>query len=178
LANERVGAVRNPISVPTGQTVFNSTQDALMFTSRPKFKYILGADYEINKFVFSLNNTVFGPTKFNNADYNSTDTAVEIRTDDLRTVFLTKTVTDLGVNFKASDKMSIAFNINNVLNVTPEYKIEANTSAAQALINDPANLRRINQNITFDGRYSMMTYDGFHFSQLGRMFNLSLNYKF
>ena len=32
--------------------------------------------------------------------------------------------------------------------------------------------------ITFNQRYSMMTYDGSHFSQLGTMFNLSLNYKF
>jgi len=32
--------------------------------------------------------------------------------------------------------------------------------------------------ITFNQRYSRMTYDGYHFSQLGTMFNLSLNYKF
>ena len=32
--------------------------------------------------------------------------------------------------------------------------------------------------ITFNQRYSQMTYDGYHFSQLGTMFNLSLNYKF
>jgi len=32
--------------------------------------------------------------------------------------------------------------------------------------------------ITFNDRYSRMTYDGSHFSQLGTIFNLSLNYKF
>jgi iron complex outermembrane receptor protein len=177
LQNERIGAIRNPASAGS-QTVFNSTQDALMFTSRPKFKYIFGGDYEINQWVFSLNNTVFGPTKFNNADYNSQDTAADIRTDDLRTVFLTKIVTDLGINFNATKKLSLALNVNNLFNVMPKYNIEANTSAAQALINDPSKLKRIQQNITFNGRYSNMTYDGFHFSQLGTMFNLSMNYKF
>ena len=32
--------------------------------------------------------------------------------------------------------------------------------------------------ITFDGRYSMVTYDGSQFSQLGRTFAASLNYRF
>jgi iron complex outermembrane receptor protein len=41
-----------------------------------------------------------------------------------------------------------------------------------AVTNSPSNL------ITFNQRYSQMTYDGYHFSQLGTMFNLSLNYKF
>ena len=169
LTNERTGAVRNPVSVAAGETVFNSTQDALMFTSRPKFKYILGGDYEIGKFAFSLNNTVFGPTKFRNADYSDSGLATE---------FLTKTVTDLGVNFKATDKLSIAFNINNILNVTPKFKITADTPSAQAIVNNPALLHNEWSNITFDGRYDVMTYDGFQFSQLGRMFSLSMNYKF
>lgn len=168
LFNERDGAVRNPISVPTGQTVFNATQDALMFTSRPKFKYIFGGDYEIDKFVFSLNNTVFGPTKFRNADFSD---------GGLKTTFLTKVVTDLGVNFKATDKLSIAFNVNNILNVIPKFKITADTPSAQVIVNDPVKLHNEWNNITFDGRYDIMGYDGFQFSQLGRMFSLSLNYK-
>lgn len=32
--------------------------------------------------------------------------------------------------------------------------------------------------ITFNQRYSQMTYDGYHFSQLGTLLNLSFNYKF
>lgn len=169
IANERVGAVRNPISVPSGQTVFNATQDALMFTSRPKFKYIFGGDYDISKFTFSLNNTVFGPTKFRNADYSDSGLATE---------FLTKMVTDLGVNFRATDKLSFALNLNNIFDVTPEFKITADTPSAQVIVNDPVKLLAEYNNITFDGRYDTMSYDGFHFSQLGRMFSLTMNYKF
>ena len=141
-----------------------------MFTSRPKFKYIFGGDLEISKWVFSLNNTVFGPTKFKNADYSNPG---------LSTEFKTKMVTDLGINFNATKKISIALNVNNIFNVTPEFEIKSDGSAsANAIVNDPALLHNEWKNITFDGRYDTMSYDGFHFSQLGTMFNLSMNYKF
>jgi len=169
LVNERVGDVKNPTSAGN-QTVFNATQEALMFTSRPKFKYIFGGDYEINKWVFSLNNTVFGPTKFKNADF--TDPG-------LSTVFETKIVTDLGINLNATKKLSLALNVNNLFNVLPKYNIKSDGSAsANAIVANPALLHTQDMNITFDGRYSNMSYDGFQFSQLGTMFNLSMNYKF
>lgn len=173
LENKRVGSIKNPASVtalPGNQTVFNQTQDALMFTSRPKFKYIFGGDYEVSKWIFSLNNTVFGPTKFKNADYSDVG---------LSSNFLTKMVTDLGLNFKATDKITIAFNVNNIFNVVPEFEIRSDGSAsANAIVNNPALLKNEMVNITFDGRYDVMGYDGFHFSQLGTMYNLSLNYRF
>ena len=187
LDNKIDGAVKNPRSVqllgtpayPTvagqnpalaGQTVFNQTQDALMFTSRPKFKYIYGADYQIEKWGLSLNNTVFGPTKFKNADFSNVG---------LSTNFATKMVTDLGVTYAATKKATISFNANNLFNVLPKYTVKSDGSAsANAIENNPAALKNEIANITFDGRYSQMTYDGFQFSQLGRMFSLSLNYKF
>ncbi len=187
LDNKIDGAVKNPRSVqllgtpayPTtagqnpalaGQTVFNQTQDALMFTSRPKFKYIFGGDYQLEKWGWSLNNTVFGPTKFKNADFSNVG---------LSTNFATKMVTDLGVTFSATKKATIAFNVNNLFNVKPKYTVKSDGSAsANAIVNNPALLKNEVTNITFDGRYDTMTYDGYHFSQLGTMFSLSLNYKF
>jgi iron complex outermembrane receptor protein len=172
--NERDGAVKDPESVKNltgvlaGQTVIDATQEALLFTSRPKFKYILGGDYEIGKFGFSLNNTVFGPTKFKNAGMS----------DDLRVEFLTKVVTDLGITFSATEKLTIAANINNLLNVLPEWQFKAENSNGTAIINNPTAIREQSNLVTFNQRYSQMTYDGYHFSQLGTMFNLSLNYKF
>jgi iron complex outermembrane receptor protein len=52
------------------------------------------------------------------------------------------------------------------------YKRNPTGQAILELLQTPSNL------ITFNQRYSQMTYDGYHFSQLGTMFNLSLNYKF
>ncbi len=169
LTNRTAGEINNPASVKAvNQTVFSDTQRALLFTSRPKFKYIIGADYEIGKFGFSLNNTVFGPTKFKNAGMSN----------DLRIEFLTKVVTDLGINFSATEKMTLALNVNNLFNVLPEWKFKGENAAGEALINNPTAIKEQTNLITFNGRYSQMTYDGYHFSQLGTMLNLSLNYKF
>lgn len=172
--NRTAGIVKNPDSVNAltgvlaGQSVFNDTQRALLFTSRPKFKYIIGADYEIGKFGFSLNNTVFGPTIFKN---NGLD-------ENLRIEFLTKVVSDLGVTFSATDKLTISLNVNNLLNVLPEWEFKAENAAGEAILASPAETRIQSNLVTFNGRYSQMTYDGYHFSQLGTMFNLSMNYKF
>lgn len=176
IQNERDGAVNNPTLVENaGQSVVNDTQEALFFTSRPKTKWILGANYDINKFGFSLNNTYFGMTTFKQQGLDS----------NLRTEFTPKIVTDLGINFSATDKLTLALNINNLLNVLPEWSFKAENADGQAIIDNPtiqpSGLTLIDEQsnlITFNQRYSQMTYDGYHFSQLGTMFNLSLNYKF
>ncbi len=160
LQNERISDVRN--------NSFGATLDALMFTSRPDTKWILGANYEIGKFGFSLNNTYFGKTTFKQDGLNA----------NLRTEFTPKVVTDLGITFSATEKLTLALNVNNLLNVLPEWQFKAENAAGTAILNDPAQVKNQSNLITFNQRYSQMTYDGYHFSQLGTMFNLSLNYKF
>ncbi|WP_291867503.1 TonB-dependent receptor [Maribacter sp.] len=169
IQNERDGAVKNPTLIEeAGQSVVNDTQEALFFTSRPKTKWILGANYDINKFGFSLNNTYFGKTTFQQQGLDA----------NLFTEFTPKIVTDLGVNFNATDKFTIALNINNILDVLPEWNFKSKNAAGDAILADAAQVKNQSNLITFNQRYSQMTYDGYHFSQLGTMFNLSLNYKF
>ncbi|GEM54384.1 ferric enterobactin receptor [Flavobacterium branchiophilum NBRC 15030 = ATCC 35035] len=153
---------------PVINNSFGATLNALTFTSRPESKYILGANYKIGKFDFSLNNTYFGKATFKQDGMSS----------DLRTEFIPKTVTDLGINYNASKSITIALNVNNIFNVLPKWEFKAENAAGQAIMNNPAQIRNQYNLITFNGRYSQMTYDGYHFSQLGTMFNLSLNYKF
>jgi iron complex outermembrane receptor protein len=157
--NERISPVK--------RDNFSQTLESLMFTSRPVTKWILGSNYEIGKFGFSLNNTYFGKTTFNQAGMST----------DLRTEFIPKVVTDLGITFSATNKLTIALNVNNLLNVLPEWEFKAENAAGTTLLNDPARVQKQSNLITFNQRYSQMTYDGYHFSQLGTMFNLSLNYK-
>ncbi|QCX02312.1 TonB-dependent receptor [Aggregatimonas sangjinii] len=175
IQNERDGAVNNPDLVEqAGQSVVNQTQEALFFTSRPVTKWILGANYDINKFGFSLNNTYFGKTTFFQQGLSTDDNGIF----NLRTEFIPKIVTDLGVNYNATDKFTIALNINNLLNVLPEWEFKSENAAGDAILADAAQTQNQSNLITFNQRYSQMTYDGYHFSQLGTMFNLSLNYKF
>ena len=159
----------------TEYDVLDRSNLALMFSSRPKTKWILGANYDINKFGFSLNNTYFGKTTFRQ----------KFMSDGLRTEFTPKVVTDLAINYNASEKLTLALNINNLFNILPEWGFKADDASGQAIIDDTSitssgltQLENESNAITFNQRYSMMTYDGSHFSQLGTMFNLSLNYKF
>jgi len=169
IQNEREGAVNNPkIVEDAGQSVVNATQEALFFTSRPITKWILGANYDIGKFGFSLNNTYFGKTTFKQQGMST----------DLRTEFTPKIITDLGINFNATDKLTLSLNVNNLLNVLPEWEFKAENSAGQTLLNDPVQVKNQSNLITFNQRYSQMTYDGYHFSQLGTMLSFSLNYSF
>ncbi len=169
IENERDGAVKNPkIVADAGQSVVNATQEALFFTSRPQTKWILGTTYDIDKFAFSLNNTFFGKTTFKQQGLDN----------NLRTEFIPKIVTDLGINYNVTDKITISANINNLLDVLPEWEFVAENATGSAILADPAQTKVQSNLITFNQRYSQMTYDGYHFSQLGRMFNLSVNYRF
>ncbi|WP_142784861.1 TonB-dependent receptor [Changchengzhania lutea] len=169
IQNERDGAVKDiPLVADSGQSVVNATQEALFFTSRPETKWILGANYDIGKFGFNLNNTYFGKTTFKQQGMST----------DLRTEFTPKIVTDLGINFNATEKLTLSLNVNNLLNVLPEWSFKAENGAGSALLADAAQVKNQSNLITFNQRYSQMTYDGYHFSQLGTMFNLSLNYRF
>jgi iron complex outermembrane receptor protein len=176
LENERDGGVRNTAFVAAaGQSVLDATQEALMFTSRPKFKSILGLDLDYNKFNVSLNNTVFGPTSFRQAGLDA----------NLETKFKTKTVTDFSLNYSLTDKVTLTFNVNNLFDVTPKWEFRALNSTGAALLADNTKNavgltpRDVQSNlITFNQRYDIVTYDGSHFSQLGRMFNAAVNVKF
>ncbi|MDW8851155.1 TonB-dependent receptor [Flavobacterium sp. MMLR14_040] len=175
LDNKRISPVTN--------NSFGDILNSLTFTSRPETKWIFGINYEIGKFGFSLNNTYFGKTTFNQDglatnDPNAPVGSAEYLAANLKTEFIPKIVTDLGVNFSATEKLTIALNVNNLFNVLPEWKFVAENEAGAALLADPAQTKQQSNLLTFNQRYSRMTYDGFHFSQLGTMFNLSVNYKF
>ncbi len=170
IENQRIGDVRNPELIEnSGQTVVDPTLEALMFTSRPKFKGILGIDYNIKDFTVTLGNTLFGPTKFRNAGM---DRGLQIE-------FVTKVVTDLGLSYRLmDDKITLAFNANNIFNILPKWNFAALDADGEAILADAAATQNQSNLITFNQRYPTMTYDGYHFSQLGAMFNLSCNVRF
>ncbi|HAL56864.1 MAG TPA: ferric enterobactin receptor [Bacteroidetes bacterium] len=164
LVNERDGAILKV----GGTDVIDATQEALFFTSRPKEKFVLGANYDWERFNVALNNTYFGSTEFRQTGLDA----------NLKTVFEPKIVTDLAVTYRLFSNVIVSANINNVLDVVPEWKFEALNAAGQAIVNDPAQVKVQSNLVTFNGRYDIMTYDGYHFSQLGRIFNVTLTYGF
>jgi iron complex outermembrane receptor protein len=173
LKNERDGDILKV----GGKNVIDATQEALFFTSRPKRKFVLGATYGMKKLNVSLNSTYFGKTEFRQAGIDTTVT----RQPNLKTVFEPKVVTDLAVTFDLFKNISISANINNLFDVLPKWKFEAVNSRGKDILEGRATHTTVKQQtnlITFNGRYDVMTYDGYHFSQLGRIFNLTLTHRF
>ena len=172
LVNERDGKVRNPRNIEaTGQTVLSTTQEALMFTSRPQFKAIFGLDYVLNKFSFGLYNTVFGPTSFRDGR------TLKSHIKNIQVKFKTKIVTDLNINYQVSEKVNTTLFVNNILGILPEYFLEALNSAGEATLSNSATVKEIKDDLTFNQRYPITTYNGYHFSQLGVLFNLAVSIK-
>ncbi|MFN0213429.1 MAG: TonB-dependent receptor [Saprospiraceae bacterium] len=160
--------INPPIIGAAGKSVFDYTQDALLFSSRPAYKAILGIDFGFKKITFNLNNTVFGPTTFRQLGLNQ----------NLKTVFKTAFVTDLGINFDLSKSLSLGINVNNILNVLPEWEFKALNAAGEAVLADPAQVKANSNAVTFNQRYATLTYDGSQFSQLGTTLAANLTVKF
>lgn len=167
IKNELVGGWEE-VNANFGQPIFNQTQESLMTTSRPKYKYILGADLTTGKLSINLYNTLFGPTRFNNGDLSK----------DLRIEFDPKVVTDLNIAYSFNPQTVFSITIQNLLNVFPEYKFKAENPAGETMLNDPQAIKDQISYITFNGRYPIITYDGSHFSQFGTSFLAQLTYKF
>jgi iron complex outermembrane receptor protein len=168
ISNKLDGAPTDPKLISeAGQSTFDYIQEALLLTSRPKYKAILGGDLDINKWSFSLNNTLYGPATFRNDGLD----------ENLKLVFKTKVLTDINIGYRFGNRVSASIAVNNILNITPEYQLKALNSDGQAVLNDPVQLKGNINAITFNGRYSMVTYDASHFSQLGTTFLATLNFR-
>ncbi|MCK6618369.1 MAG: TonB-dependent receptor [Cyclobacteriaceae bacterium] len=167
IENELVGGYES-LNTNFGYDIYNQTQESLLTTSRPKTKFILGIDYALGKFSFNLNNTLFGKTTFNNADLD----------ENLFLEFTPNVVTDLGILYNFTSQFSASLTLQNLLNVFPEYKLKAENPAGESILADPVQVRDQINNITFNGRYPVLTYDGSQFSQMGTMFLFQLNYRF
>lgn len=167
--NKLDGSINNPKLIgDAGRSIFDFTQEALLLSSRPEYKAILGGDLLVSKWNFTLNNTLFGPTTFRNAGLN----------ENLKVVFKTKVLTDVNIGYQISSRISASFAVNNILNITPEWQLKSLNSNGDAVLSDAAQVKKNINAITFNGRYSMVTYDGSHFSQLGTTFLATLNFKF
>jgi len=165
--NELVGgyqAVNDNVGLP----IYSQTSESLLTSSRPKYKFILGADLTKGKLAININNTLFGPTTFNNADLSS----------DLKLQFIPKVLTDLGVSYSFNPKTSFSLTVQNILNVMPEFKLKALNSDGQTILNDESQVKEQISYITFNGRYPVLSYDGSHFSQMGTTYLAQLTFKF
>lgn len=175
LQNKMLRVKNPPILSGAGISVINETITALLLTSRPKHKAILGIDYAIGNWNLNLNNTMFGPATFQQADLADESYA---SLSDIKTVFATKVVTDLGASVRLSKTLTASVTIQNLFNVLPKWRFVALTATGQTVLNDPSKVKDLSNDLTFNGRYPITTYDGSHFSQIGTTYAASLKLSF
>ncbi|MDQ6842773.1 MAG: TonB-dependent receptor, partial [Bacteroidota bacterium] len=180
LVNKIVGNPNNPKAIAdAGANILSTQIRSLLTESRPRYKAVLGFDYFINKFNFNLNNTLFGPTKFQDLDNGG---AIM---NNIKQVFKTAVVTDLNVGYNFTSKVSASITVNNILNVLPKWDLkltgsssDPNYANAVATLNDPTAKSLLEGFLEFSGRYRILGYNGSQFSQLGTIFQASVNFKF
>lgn len=180
ITNKIVGTPNDPSAIKSaGATILSTQIKSLLTESRPEFKFVLGFDYTVNKFGLSLNNTLFGPTRFQDLDNGGRIM------NNIKQVFTTAVVTDLNVGYNLTEKVSVSIAANNLFNVLPKWKLELtgnssdpNYADAKATLANTADRDLLEGFLSFSGRYRILGYNGSQFSQLGTLFQASVVFKF
>ena len=181
LANKIIGTPKEPAPIKSaGASILNVQIKSLLTESRPLYKAILGFDYTIKKWNVNLNNTLFGPTKFQDLDNGGS------QMNFIKQVFKAAVVTDLNIGFNFSNKIALNVTVNNLFNVLPKWKLELTGNAptnpdyiqAKATLANPADKSLLEGFLAFSGRYRILGYNGSQFSQLGTTFATVLTIKF
>jgi iron complex outermembrane recepter protein len=173
LKNEIIGSPSIPKAIKDANAnILNTQIRSLLTRGRPQYKSVLGFDLAIKKFNINLNNTLFGPTEFQDLDNGGSNM------ENIKQIFKPAVVTDLQVAYNITDKITFAVNANNLLNVLPKWNLEALNPVGQAVLNDPAAKNLLEGFLAFSGRYRILGYNGSQFSQLGTIFNASLTLRF
>ena len=179
LKNEIVGSPNNPKAInDAGATILNAQVKSLLTEGRPKYKVIGGLDYTVGNFNIVINNTLFGSTKFQDLDNDGDWYDARMDANNIKQVFSPAVVTDLNVGYNFNKSLSASISINNLLDILPKWKLEALNSNGEQVLNDPALKQLAEGFLSFSGRYSILGYNGSQFSQLGRIFNAQLTFKF
>lgn len=188
ITNKIIGSPNDPSPIKAeGQTTLSSQIRSLLTEGRPLYKAVLGFDYTVNKWAFSLNNTLFGTTRFQDLDNGAPYSVFGITVagnpnvmNNIKQIFKPAVVTDLNIRYDIKSNISFSVGINNLLNVLPKWSLKAidGNASAQTLLNNQANKDLLEGLLSFSGRYRILGYNGSQFSQLGTTFNASLVFRF
>jgi len=104
------GDIETPaLLAANGYEIFNRKEQSRIISARPKTKVLLGFDYDLDNWLFIINNTYFGEVTWQHASDPANDQT-----------FAGKIVTDLIIGYDFSDKISASVSAINLLNVYPD----------------------------------------------------------
>lgn len=116
-----IDAINTPkVLADNGYNIFDRQEQGLITNSRPRSKFILGMNYDLDKWRFGLNNTLFGKVTVTAPQSGGVD-------QDLSPTF----ITDVNLTYKLTDKISINGVLNNLFDVYPDVTLPS-TNTAQA----------------------------------------------
>jgi iron complex outermembrane receptor protein len=92
-----------------GYDIFNRKEQSRVTTARPDLKFTLGANYQLNNFNVTLNNTYFGDVTWQHASDPAKDQT-----------FSAKVITDLLLGYQVNADTRLNLIVNNLLNVYPD----------------------------------------------------------
>lgn len=173
LTNKIVGSPNDPAAVKqAGSTILSTQIKSLLTKSRPEYKGIIGVDYAVGKWFFDLNNTLFGPTEFQDLDNGGSIM------EDIKQRFKPNVVTDINIGYDITSKINASVSVSDVFNVLPKWNLVALDKAGADYLADAAQKSLLEGFLEFSGRYRILAYNGSQFSQLGTIFQGTLTFKF
>lgn len=173
LTNKIVGTPNNPAAIQSANaTILNTQVKSLLTKGRPMYKVIGGFDLSRDKLNVVINNTLFGPTEFQDLDNGGS--AME----NIKQQFKPAVVTDFNVGYAFNKHLSASFSVNNLLDILPKWELKALNAQGETVLKDKTQKQLLEGFLSFSGRYRILGYNGSQFSQLGRTFNAQLTYKF
>ena len=181
LTNKIIGnVVTPPLIEKAGSTILNQQIASLITSSRPKYKANLGLDFNFRKLKIYFNNTLFGPTEFQDIE-NSGDIMEHLKQE-----FLPAIVTDINFKFEFSKNISAYIAINNLLNILPKWDLIALDEIGRNYLNDNSLIPNLNitkaqllrSQLGLSGRFNILGTAGSQFSQFGTTFNFGFTLKF
>ena len=105
--------------------------------------------------------------------------------ENIKQVFSPAVVTDLNVGYDFTNKINFSVTVNNLFNVLPKWKLELTGNStdpdyanAKATLANAADKSLLEGFLSFSGRYRILGYNGSQFSQLGTIFQSTLNIRF
>ena len=150
-----IDAINTPSALAqNGYEIFAREERGLITNSRPRAKVILGLDFIFDKVDIGFYNTLFGEvtvTAPDSDDFNQGETFDQVLSP--------KLATDLSFKYKFTDRLSISTIVNNIFDVYPDVTL-GSTGTSQA------------------GSRFVYSSEVQQLGQLGRIYNISLNYQF
>jgi iron complex outermembrane receptor protein len=172
-SNKIVGQPKDPELIKSeGGTTLSQAIRLLLTDSRPKYKTVAGLDYRHNKLGLTMNNTLFGSTRFQDIDGGGPEM------NNIQQVFSPSVVTDLNIRYNINNQINFSFSINNIFNVLPKWDLIPINSTGEQYLKTKENEELLRGLVSFGGRYSILGASGSQFSQLGTIFQSTVSIKF